>query len=585
MTLKIAVSLLLLFISFFSTAQNKKSIDSINSIPYNQRLEKATILDVVYLKNAQDAQKLKYTLGEAESFSNLSLVYYYQGKYQNDLYYSLKAISIFEKAGAIEKLALEYGELGYRMKNRNLGQALVYLGKGKQLAETNHFQKPLLSIYNNYGVLKEMQEQYDSALYFYKKGLDLKENIKDSTGIPYSLNNIAGIYVIHKQFDEAKKLYDRSLLIRQKLNDKVGISENYSLYGDLYFEQKKYNDAVNYYQKTLENASRYRYTDLMCYSYKKLSECYELLNNTNLAFTNFKKYTQYKDSLVNKETNSKIAELEVKFETNNKEKLLLQKDIEAKHTQNILIAISALAFFLALIGLLIYRQQKLKHTQLEQKFQLESAIKEIETQNKLHEQRLSISRDLHDNIGAQLTFIISSVDNLTFGNRIADSRITNQLSKINDFARSTIIELRDTIWAMNNNELTLDELRSRIFNFIEKARSANENIAFNFSIDPNLDAMKFSALIGINLYRTLQEAVNNAIKYAKSDEITINVTEQDNNVKIEIHDNGKGFDYETIDFGNGINNMKRRIEEVQGLFEIHSITNAGTTISILIPKN
>ena len=215
---------------------------------------------------------------------------------------------------------------------------------------------------------------------------------------------------------------------------------------------------------------------------------------------------------------------------------------------------------------------------------MKTAISAIETQNKLHEQRLSISRDLHDNIGAQLTFVISSVDNLKFGNQITDSKITNQLTKISEFTKSTIIELRDTIWAMNTNEFTFEDLRSRIFNFIEKAKSAKENINFKFDVDDSLKDEKFSSIIGINLYRTLQEAVNNAVKYANATEINVNVFNQNNQIKIEINDNGKGFDLETVDFGNGLNNMKKRIEEVKGSFELQSDVNKGTTIHILITK-
>ena len=95
-----------------------------------------------------------------------------------------------------------------------------------------------------------------------------------------------------------------------------------------------------------------------------------------------------------------------------------------------------------------------------------------ENQNKLHEQRLAISRDLHDNIGAQLTFIISSVENLKFGFPNIDNKIKNQLTKVGDFTRETIIELRDTIWAMNSNEFAIQDLKIRLTNFIEKAKVA-----------------------------------------------------------------------------------------------------------------
>ena len=563
-------------------AQNKKSIDSVNSIPFEVKIQKSAELDEVYVLNAVNAKKINYVKGEAESYSNLSLIYYFQGKYEKDFFYSLKAISLFEKINDKEKLAIEYGELGYRMKKRDIKKAQKYMQKGMQLALKNNLQKPLLSIYNNYGVLKEMENQLDSALYFYNKGLVIKEQIKDSIGIPYSLNNIAGVYLICKQYDKAKFNYQKALNIREKNNDQIGVSENLSYFGDLYLAQKDYDKAIAFYQKTVYKTSKFKYIDLLQYSYKKLSECYELKGNSSLALLNFKKYSQFKDSLFNKETNSKIAELEIKFETNKKEKLLLQKEIEVKNSRSKLIAVSSLALFIGLIGFLIYRQQKLKNKQQQQEFQLKSAIAQIESQNQLHEQRLSISRDLHDNIGAQLTFVISSVDNLKFGNQITDSKITNQLTKIGDFTKSTIIELRDTIWAMNTNEFTFDDLRSRIFNFIEKAKSVKEDIRFNFNVDDSIKDIKFSSIIGINLYRVIQEAVNNALKYSEATQIEVHVSNQNNQTKIEIIDNGKGFDMKTVDLGNGIHNMRKRIEDVGGKFDIISKPNQGTQIIIII---
>lgn len=581
---RIAIFFFLLFANCIFS-QTKKSIDSINNIAYETKLENCVAFCKVYKKNASDAKKINYQLGEAESYSNLSLLSFFSGKFDDNFSYSLQAIAIYEKLNETEKLANEYGEMGFRMNKRNPEKALYYMQKGMKISEKNKFQKPLLGIYNNYGTLKQQGNQLDSALYFFRKCLKIKESIKDSVGIPYSLNNIAEIFIIRKQFAEAKNLFDKSLKIRLLRNDKYGIADSYAYLGDLNHAQKKYDVAIVNYDKSLEYSLKYKFNNLLRHNYKMISECYEYSNNSKAALFAYKKHVFYKDSILNTETNSKIAELEVKFETKNKEKQLLEKEIEVKNTRNKLIAVSSLALFIGLIGYLIYRQQKLKNMQQEQEFQLKSAISVIETQNKLHEQRLSISRDLHDNIGAQLTFVISSIDNLKFGNKITDSKITNQLTKISDFTRATIIELRDTIWAMNNSEFVFEDLRSRIFNFIEKAKFAREDVAFKFTIDDALQDIKLSSLVGINIYRTIQEAINNAVKYSEASEISVDVTNKNGQIAIEIQDNGKGFDINTIDFGNGLYNMKKRIEEVAGVLKIESNINRGTIINILIYKN
>jgi len=244
-----------------------------------------------------------------------------------------------------------------------------------------------------------------------------------------------------------------------------------------------------------------------------------------------------------------------------------------------------LAFFIGLIGFLIYRQQKIKNRQQEQEFKLRSAIVQIESQNELQQQRLTISRDLHDNIGAQLTFIISSVDNIKYAFDIQNPNLESKLANISNFTKDTISELRDTIWAMNYTEITIEELQSRILNFIEKAKDAKESIDFKFHIEAGLSELKLSAVVGMNCYRTIQEAINNAIKYAEASEVVIEVNKHEDKIRIAIRDNGIGFDIDTLEKGNGLRNIQKRVEDIGGVLTVDSVIHQGTSVIIDILAN
>ena len=576
--------ILLILLSGISYSQSRKTIDSINQTPYLELLKNHAKLHVVFKENAKNAKKINYIFGEAQSYSKLSLTYYYSGDFQENLQYSLLAVKLFESIDSKEALAKEYGEMGFRMKDRSLVKALFYMQKGLHIAEKNNFEEPLLSIYNNYGVLKSRNKELDSALFYYRKCLTLKENRKDSIGIPYSLNNIAEVFISRGDFIKARKLLDRALNIRIILDDKYGIAENYSLLGDLFLADLKYEEAILNYTKSLDISQQYGFNTLLLQDYKMISQCYEFSKNAPMALQSFKKHTFYKDSILNLETNAKIAELEVKFDTNEKEKLLIKKENEVTNSRNRLIFVSVLALFIGLLGALIYRQQKFKNKQQEQEFQLKNAIAKIETQNKLQKQRLAISRDLHDNIGAQLTFIISSVDNIKYAFPIKDLKLNQKLNTISDFTKSTILELRDTIWAMNSNEITFEDLQSRILNFVEKAQQLQENIHFKFLIHPNLDNIKLTSVVGMNLYRTLQEAVNNAIKHSSAQIISIEIHCDADYIKISITDDGIGFNEDLISKGNGLLNMEKRMEEIGGSIVFGASNNSGTSIELQIKK-
>ncbi len=558
-------------------------------MPYEEKIKRASVLDDIFKQNAADAKKLGYTLGEAKSYSNLSLIFYYQGKYNLNVDYALKAIALFDRLGATHELAYEYGILGYTMKRRNMPNALYYMQKGKRLAEKFSDTLALMSIYNNYGVLKEMEHELDSALHFYQKGLAIKLIRKDSLGIPYSYNNIAGIYVMQKKYDAARELFEKAFDIRTKRGDAIGVAENLTYFGDMYFAMEDYSKALSFYEKSVQAALLHGYIYLVQDNYKRISECHQMLGDEKAALTNYKLFAQFKDSLVNVETNAKIAELDVRFETSEKEKqlaqqksLLLQREIESRYKTNVLIVLSILSVFIALTGFLIYRQQRLRNRQLAQEHELKTAIDRVETQNKLQEQRLRISRDLHDNIGSQLTFIISSIDNIKYAFDLDNPKLNMKLEGISNFTQDTILELRDTIWAMNSNEITFENLLSRIANFIDKAQYATDHLDYKFEVDANLQHVKLTSIVGMNIYRTVQEAVNNAIKYSGASLIQVKIRNSEGGIAIEIQDNGRGFDSKQIIPGNGIANMEKRISDIDGKFSLESAAGSGTQVSVFL---
>lgn len=137
---------------------------------------------------------------------------------------------------------------------------------------------------------------------------------------------------------------------------------------------------------------------------------------------------------------------------------------------------------------------------------------------------------------------------------------------------------------MNKNEITMEDLQIRILSFIEKAKSTTKNIHFNFNSSIS-DQFSFSSIKGINVFRIIQEALNNAIKYSVSSEISINITEGIEHIKITINDNGIGFDKTKVELGNGINNMQKRVQEIGGELSITSKINEGTSITIECLKN
>lgn len=559
----------------------KKEIDSINNLPFDYKIANTSKTIKLTLENVEKAKKIKYTKGMADGYFSLGLMYYYQGRYDENTFYMLKAIRIYEQLKDFSALVKTYGDYGYQLKRRSMPQAVSYMNRAIKLGETEGRNNELRAVYDNYGVLKEMQMDLDSALYFYEKALKFKENDKDELGIPYSLNKIAMVKIMQKKFGEAKQLFDRAYAIRVSMDDKIGMAENLNFYGHYYKSIGNRNEAIRYFAQALELSKKHEYKNLTQENYQVLSELYEENKEYQKALEHYKNHIRYKDSIQNLEIRTKQAELDIEYETEKKEKEILIHKASLAEKNLWVLGLAALLVISVLIGYSFLNRQKMKNKQMLRESELKEALQLIETQNQLQEQRLVISRDLHDNIGAQLTFIISSLDNLKYGFTIEDEKLNNRLSGISTFTRNTIMELRDTIWAINKDEITLSDLKTRIANFIESAKTASHGIQFEFEMDAAIsDAVTFSSLKGINLYRVIQEAINNSLKYAEPTLIRVTIEKEGGRFVIRISDNGKGFDVQKPTLGNGLNNMKKRMQEANGQLFIHSVINKGTEIKV-----
>ncbi len=542
-------------------------------------------------KNSKDHYLTAYKIrkarkdlsGLAKININLASIYVSTQQFKPAMKAYLEAIDYFENVKNDAVVAETKVNLAYLFREiKNYPKAIHYMDEGIDYQRKNkQSDKLCVSCINMGNVYLEIKDTV-KAMQFFNESLQACKLSGNKKVISSLYNNIGTVKSAQKKNSEAMSFFDKSQQIRNQLNsdlDKASLKLNVA---KISMDNKKYDEARKMLldiKKVFEKTNSK--SDLVL-TYKMLVPVYAHLNEPDSVSFYSNQYSDLKEELLQKAALQQTAELETKYQTAKKEKLLLENQADSRRKSYLIIAISALAFFIALIGLLIYRQQKLKNRQQEQEFQLKSAIAQIETQNQLQEQRLSISRDLHDNIGAQLTFIISSVDNIKYAFDISNPKLNGKLNNISNFTKHTITELRDTIWAMNNEEITFEDLRMRILNFIGKAKDAREEINFQFAIDPALSEVKLSSIEGMNIYRTIQEAFNNAIKYAEASEIMIDVKKVSGKIAIEITDNGIGFDPDAIEKGNGLLNMEKRIEDIGGIFNLVSEDKKGTSISLLL---
>jgi signal transduction histidine kinase len=560
-------------------------------IPYDIIVSNTTQAETLFLNALEQSKVIHNKELEADVYNKLALVYAFLGNYGKRLSYNLKAIKIYETIGNKSKAGNTYGGLGYSMYRRDLEKAKEFMQKGMRLLEEINDEASLNPTYDNYGVLQQVSGNTDSAIFYYNKALKLKINQNDSIGIPFALGHLSSVYLELKDYKKAKQYLDESYGIRKKRNDTYGIAECLVLYADLYFAQENYNEAIHWFTDCYQMAIANNYIHMAQYASEHLSVCYEKINNMNEAIKYLKITQSLKDSMLNETTNKTIAELEIQFDSEKKEKQIIEQkvkiteqELKNKARTNSLIVVTAILLLVVLSGYFIYKQQKLKQQRLIEENRLKDQLARVTLQNKLHEERLRISRDLHDNIGSQLTFIISSVDNMKYLFKNTDEKLNQKLVDISSFTRTTITQLRDTIWALNKEQITFEDLANRLQKYIEMAKTAQEQIQFEFSNQLKSN-FSLNTIQGVNCHRIVQEAINNAIKYSVATKVKLYINETEKDVIIEITDDGIGFNLTEISMGNGLQNMKSRADKIKAKFILESKPEIGTTITLSLPKD
>jgi signal transduction histidine kinase/ligand-binding sensor domain-containing protein len=207
---------------------------------------------------------------------------------------------------------------------------------------------------------------------------------------------------------------------------------------------------------------------------------------------------------------------------------------------------------------------------------LRRRINELERKRMMDEERLRISREMHDDIGAGLTQI-------TLISEAAKQSAENKspLTEIADTSRRLVGSMSEIIWSLNPEHNTLDQLFSYLREQLNKLLEYS-GAQYSISFPENNHDVLLNNAQRRNLLLVTKEIVHNAIKHSQAKKIIITCTLEGKHLKFSIQDDGRGFDPQQKTKGNGLRNIRRRIEELQGQLEIESSV-AGTLFKYTLP--
>ncbi|NNC46509.1 MAG: sensor histidine kinase, partial [Winogradskyella sp.] len=379
------------------------------------------------------------------------------------------------------------------------------------------------------GPCMRMLGSYEESLEYLFRALEIKKKLKNYTSAAHSCNDISETYIDMNDLPNAKK---------------------YAL------------KAIEYAKGVSLNQERY--------AYYLLSEIGYNLGEFKNSFNNLKQYHALRDSIFSLKKINNINENQIKYETEKKSFIikaqesdiaLLNEKNKVKNQYLVFGTIGLLSFFGIIF--LVNSWNKAKESKL---IQEQFSQQLLQTQE---DERIRIANDLHDSVGQKLNYISRKSQNL-------------KQEEINDLTVKVIDEVRSISRGLYPVLLTqfglTESIKQLILDYDEET-----DLFFTSeieSIDEYIDQNK-----SLNLYRFVQESLNNIIKHANAKAVLVSIEKTSNLVTITINDNGQGFDTNDAQKLNslGLKTLKERIRILNGKLIIKSKPNNGTSIIAKFP--
>jgi signal transduction histidine kinase len=528
--------------------------------------------------------------------NNLALAYARLGNYSKGVEYAYKAFKASEAMGDKKEMAQSLhlmGSLFYEFKNyenamKNFTAASVIY---KELKDDFGFAQNNNMIGE---VLLELGKSNEAYQKFYESLTIYSKPDAPAWGQPWGYSNIGSVYEAQadslnttpekktsvKKYNDALDNYMLSLEKFEAIKDPAGIAEQRIYIGKIYFKLGQPAAAKKYLLSGLDMAIKVGEKKNLAVGYLYLSRIDSAAGNAVAAYSHYKSYVLYKDSIFNMQSSQNLSlyKTQLDFEKKDHQIILLasenklQTALAEKQSQrrNFAYLLSALLLVTGGYGFLRYKKQSKK-----------------KADEKMLKERLAISQDLHDNIGSTLSSIAvySEVAKIQ-GEKNGQQHMNELLEKISSTSNEMVTEMNDIVWAINPRNESMEKIIQRMDSFA-KPLAAARNIQFFLAYDDAVLSLPLQMDKRKNFYLVFKEAVNNAIKYSAAKTILSSIALKNNTLVLRVTDDGIGFDAEaeinknkSSLSGNGLRNMHKRAQELDGTFDLQSNIDKGTTVEL-----
>lgn len=443
------------------------------------------------------------------------------------------------------------------------------------LEKTNNkaqFNMAAAAIFVNKATAYQFLEKWDSARYAINKGLEFSKKDINLPVYATALQKKSAIELALGNIPLAELALLEMIELRKVTGDQNQYVDDQELLFDFYLKTNQPEKVISIAEAVLAGDVSNGSTDGPTYLrsdninlrlsyFNALAKAYQASGNDRKYAETLQKILDTKDHFYELNSQTAISEIQTKYEVQQKENTIIQQQLDIEKRQRWIYGTLGAAIIIALLAvvliLLLRRRQRIRIVNLREKerFQREKAIMGAK-----EEERKRISSDLHDNLGA---FAASINSNLAFINtKLLNDSGQIAVKELKSNSQAMIAELNDTIWALKKESLTLTSILDKLKLFVHRFQASFPETTISFDEDV-VEDHRLGPYQALNLYRVLQECINNALKHSEGDQIEIKIESSRRFWKITVQDNGKGIsiDLDPETTGHGLANMRRRAYE------------------------
>jgi signal transduction histidine kinase len=522
---------------------------------------------------------------------NKGVCYRFKGESDRALENYLEAIEIYKELGDREQVGTVYNNIGVIfMSLEDYDPAMRYYGKALEIQNELGLIKGQAEVFNNMAIIQAYQSKFDSSLFYFQKSLDLEVQRGSKKGMSECINNIGTVYNMMGKPNKAIEQIERSVALDAEMGNIQGQLASINTIAEIYIENGQSQKAIAQLERTERLSSEIDSKFDRKTAYANLSAAYENLEDYQKALLYQKKHSALRDSILDEKQTDKIAEMETKFKTQEAEQELELKSLKVEEQKaslsarkNLIIALVVGLLAILAFAFIFYQQYRSrKNAELqqaiirEQQKGLDAVIQATE------DERRRIAKDLHDGIGQQLSGLKLSISQI--GHSLAEKGAEEEKLKIDKLASgldSAAAEVRGISHQMMPRALEELGLVAAIDDMLSKS-FGNSQTAYRFE-HFKVQEKRFAENVEIGLFRICQELVNNIIKHANANEVSVQLIRNKKHLILIVEDNGVGFNSELKKDGIGLRNISSRVQTANGEINYQPSPESGTVATIRIP--